>query len=88
MKTLQQGQSELKKTNMGANITIGEDGIKSQEMMEFRPGVADEGTKGKPADEFEQGTVYPDAEGKMKDLEEGEIDIEEILEFIKNEKAN
>ena len=82
------GTIRVEKTNMGANITIGEDGIKSQEMMEFRPGVADEGTKGKPADEFEQGTVYPDAEGKMKDLEEGEIDIEEILEFIKNEKAN
>ena len=25
---------------------------------------------------------------KLKDLEEGEIDIEEILEFIKNEKIN
>ena len=39
-------------------------------------------------DEFDQATVYPDAEGKLKDLEEGEIDIEEILEFIKNEKIN
>ena len=82
------GAIRVEKTNMGANITLGEDGIKSQEMMEFKPGRADETTKGTPADEFEQATVYPDAEGKMKDLEEGEIDIEEILEFIKNEKTN
>ena len=82
------GAIRVEKTNMGANITLGEDGIKSQEMMEFKPGRGDETTQGKPADEFEQATVYPDAEGKMKDLEEGEIDIEEILEFIKNEKTN
>ena len=84
------GTIRVEKTNTGIIRTADdvEEGIASQEMMEFRPGIADEGTKGKPADEFEQGTVYPDAEGKMKDLEEGEIDIEEILEFIKNEKAN
>ena len=57
-------------------------------MLEYKPVRGDETTKGTPADEFDQATVYPDAEGKLKDLEEGEIDIEEILEFIKNEKIN
>ena len=82
------GEIRVEKTNMGANITVGEDGIKSQEIMEFKPGRGDESTQGTPADEFDQGTVYPDSEGKLKDLEEGEIDIEELLEFIENEKVN
>ena len=82
------GDIRVEKTNMGANIAMGEDGIKSREMLEYKPGRGDESTKGTPADEFDQATVYPDAEGKLKDLEEGEIDIEEILEFIKNEKIN
>ena len=82
------GAIRVEKTNTGPNLTIGEDGIKSREMLEYKPGRGDETTKGTPADEFDQATVYPDAEGKLKDLEEGEIDIEEILEFIKNEKIN
>ena len=82
------GEIRVEKTNMGANITVGEDGIKSREMLEYKPGRGDESTTGTPPDEFDQATVYPDAEGKLKDLEEGEIDIEEILEFIKNEKIN
>jgi len=82
------GDIRVEKTNMGANLAAGEDGIRSREMLEYKPGRGDEATQGKPADEFDQATVYPDAEGKLKDLEEGEIDIEEILEFIKNEKVN
>ena len=82
------GEIRVEKTNMGANLAAGEDGIRSREMLEYKPGRGDEATQGKPADEFDQATVYPDAEGKLKDLEEGEIDIEEILEFIKNEKVN
>ena len=85
---LSTGTIRVEKTNTGANLTMGEDGIRSREMLEYNPGRGDETTKGTPADEFDQATVYPDAEGKLKDLEEGEIDIEEILEFIKNEKTN
>jgi len=59
--------------------------------LEYKPGKADENTKTKPADEYEEVTetnsrIYKD-EFNDPDYEEG-INIEEILEFIKNEKIN
>jgi len=67
------------------------DMVTNREILEYKPGRADESIKGKPADEYEEVTetnsrIYKD-EFNEPDYEEG-INIEEILEFIKNEKAN
>ena len=67
------------------------DMVTNREILEYKPGRADESTKDKPADEYEEVTetnsrIYKD-EFNEPDYEEG-INIEEILEFIKNEKAN
>ena len=56
-----------------------------EEVMALRKGQADEMTKGaKPPDEYEELTVRPDPDGKMKDVEDGiEPDsIQEIVEEV------
>jgi len=56
-----------------------------EEVMSLRKGQADEMTKGtKPPDEYEELTVRPDPDGKMKDIEDGiEPDsIQEIVEEV------
>tara|TARA_B100000519_G_C14221050_1_gene427559 strand:- start:455 stop:1666 length:1212 start_codon:yes stop_codon:yes gene_type:complete len=54
-----------------------------EEVMSLRKGQADEMTKGKtPPDEYEELTVRPDGEGKMKDVEDG-IEPESIQEIVK-----
>ena len=54
-----------------------------EEVLSFRKGQADETTKGKtPPDEYEELTIRPDGEGKMKDVEQG-IEPEGIEEIIK-----
>ena len=53
-----------------------------EEVMLLRRGQADETTKGRtPPDEYEELTVRPDMEGKMKDVEDG-IEPEGIQEII------
>jgi len=53
-----------------------------EEIMTFRKGQADEITKGKkPPDEYEEFTVKPDMDGKMKDVEDG-IEPEGIQEIV------
>jgi len=53
-----------------------------EEVMSLRKGQADEMTKGKtPPDEYEELTVRPDGEGKMKDVEDG-IEPEGIKEIL------
>jgi hypothetical protein len=53
-----------------------------EEIMSLRKGQADEMTKGKtPPDEYEELTVRPDGEGKMKDVEDG-IEPESIQEIV------
>jgi hypothetical protein len=53
-----------------------------EEVLSFRKGQADETTKGKtPPDEYEEYTVKPDGDGKMKDVEDG-IEPDGIKEFI------
>ena len=44
--------------------------------------MADETTKGKPPDEYEEYTVRPDADGKLRDSEDGLDSIEGILEEV------
>ena len=57
-----------------------------EENLEFTKGRGDESTQGTPPDTFESGAIYPDMDGKMKEVED--LDVEELLEFIKNEKIN
>ena len=53
-----------------------------EEVMVLRKGQADETTKGKtPPDEYEELTVRPDPEGKMKDIEDG-IEPESVKEIM------
>jgi hypothetical protein len=53
-----------------------------EEVMTLRKGQADEMTKGKtPPDEYEELTVRPDPDGKMKDVEDG-IEPESIQEIV------
>ena len=53
-----------------------------EEVMVLRKGQADEMTKGtKPPDEYEELTVRPDPDGKMKDVEDG-IEPESVKEIM------
>ena len=53
-----------------------------EEVMVLRKGQADETTKGRtPPDEYEEVTVRPDGDGKMKDVEDG-IEPESIQEIV------
>ena len=53
-----------------------------EEVMALRKGQADEMTKGKtPPDEYEELTIRPEPEGKMKDVEDG-IEPESIQEIV------
>ena len=53
-----------------------------EEVMVLRKGQADETTKGKiPPDEYEELTIRPDGDGKMKDVDSG-IEPEGIKEII------
>jgi hypothetical protein len=56
-----------------------------EEVMVLRKGQPDEMTKGKtPPDEYEELTVRPDPEGKMKDVEDGiePSSVKEIMEEV------
>ncbi len=53
-----------------------------EEVMSLRKGQADEMTQGRtPPDEYEELTVRPDMDGKMKDVEDG-IEPESIQEIV------
>jgi hypothetical protein len=75
------GDIVIKKRNEGSFYD--QDGIVSDEYIIYKPGMADETTKGrKPPPEYEEYTVRPDAEGKLKDSEGGLDSIDEILEEV------
>ena len=86
------GEIRIEKTNTGA-FKSGDDleeGIASQDVLEYKPARADvdpdEKTIIREAEEYTEGSLFPDLDGKLKEVED--LDIEELLEFIKNEKAN
>jgi len=59
-----------------------------EEVMVLRKGQADETTKGKtPPDEYEELTIRPDGDGKMKDVDSGiePEGIKEIMEEVSGE---
>jgi len=75
------GDIVIKKRNEGSFYD--QDGIVSDEYIVYKPGMADETTKGrKPPPEYEEYTVRPDAEGKLRDSEGGLDSIDEILEEV------
>jgi hypothetical protein len=62
------------------------------QVLEYKPGQADETTKGKPADDYEEVTEVKygdptDMDRPIQEIEDG-VDLDAILEFIKNEKIN
>ena len=68
---LDTGQIQVSKKKLGYDERFNE-GIVSEEYMSFKPGQADETTRGKKvADEYEENTGYVDKDGKLKDVEEG-----------------
>jgi len=74
------GEIVIKKRTEGSFYD--QDGIISDEYIIYKPGMADETTKGKPPPEYEEFTVRPDGEGKLRDSEDGLDSIDEILEEV------
>jgi len=74
------GEIVIRKRNEGSFYD--QDGIISDEYIVYKPGRADETTKTTPPDEYDEYTVRPDSEGKLKDSEDGLDSIEEILEEV------
>ena len=75
------GNIVIKKRNEGSFYD--QDGIISDEYIVYKPGQADELTKGKkPPPEYDEYTVRPDGDGKLRDSEDGLDSIDEILEEV------
>ena len=74
------GEIVIKKRNEGSFYD--QDGIISDEYIIYKPGQADELTKSKPPPEYDEYTVRPDADGKLRDSEDGLDSINEILEEV------
>jgi hypothetical protein len=75
------GDIVIKKRNEGSFYD--QDGIISDEYIVYKPGQADELTKGKkPPPEYDEYTVRPDSDGKLRDSEDGLDSIDEILEEV------
>jgi hypothetical protein len=75
------GDITVKKTKEGVVGDV--EGTMSEEYLVLKKGQADETTKGRvPPDEYEELTIKPDAEGKMKDVEGGLDSMDEIIEEV------
>jgi len=72
------GNIVIRKRNEG--VFYDQDGIISDEYMTYKPGMADETTKVRPIDEYDEYTVRPDGDGKLTDSEDGLDNLDEILE--------
>ena len=84
---LDTGKIDIKKTREAMIPGSDEAGIAEEVYMIYKPGMADETTKGKKVvDEYEEFTARPDIDGKMKDVDEGVPDevIEEGTVFEDN----
>ena len=86
---LDTGKIDIKKTKEAMIPGGDEAGIAEEVYMTYKPGMADETTKGKKViDEYEEFTARPDEDGKMKDVDGGVPDevIEEGTIFEDNIK--
>ncbi len=72
------GNIVIRKRNEG--VFYDQDGIISDEYMTYKPGMADETTKVRPIDEYDEYTVRPDGDGKLSDSEDGLDNLKEIME--------
>ena len=86
------GELRIEKTKTGA-FRSGDDleeGIASQDVLEYKPAKQDMDPESKTLlkdpEEYNEGSIFPDSEGKMREVED--LDIEEIFKFIENEKVN
>ena len=69
---LDTGAIDIKKTREAMIPGGDEAGVAEEVVMTYKPGMADETTKGrKVVDEYDEFTAKPDMDGKMKDVEEG-----------------
>jgi hypothetical protein len=69
---LDTGKIDIKKTKEAMIPGGDEAGVSEEVYMTYKPGMADETTKGKRVvDEYEEFTARPDIDGKMKDVEDG-----------------
>ena len=76
---LDTGKIDIKKTKEAMIPGGDEAGVSEEVYMTYKPGMADETTKGeKVVDEYEEFTARPDIDGKMKDVEDGVPD--EVIE--------
>ena len=85
------GDIQIKKTREAMIPGGDEAGIAEESIMVYRPGRADELTKGKtPPDEYDEFTARPDMDGKMKDVDEGlsENVEKEIIEEVSEGGGN
>ena len=73
---------DLTTGNIRITKKIGDEtGYKEEEMV-YTKGIGDESTKGTPADEYEEFTVRPDEDGKLKDIDNGLEEIDELIDEI------
>ena len=85
------GDIQIKKTREAMIPGGDEAGIAEESVMVYRPGRADELTKGKtPPDEYDEYTARPDMDGKMKDVDDGlsENVEKEIMEEVSEGGGN
>ena len=85
------GDIQIKKTREAMIPGGDEAGIAEESIMVYRPGRADELTKGKtPPDEYDEYTARPDMDGKMKDVDDGlsENVEKEIMEEVSEGGGN
>jgi len=76
---LDTGAIDIKKTKEAMIPGGDEAGVAEEVIMTYKPGMADETTKGKKVvDEYDEYTARPDIDGKMKDVEDGVPD--EVIE--------
>jgi len=69
---LDTGAIDIKKTKEAMIPGGDEAGVSEEVIMTYKPGMADETTKGKRVvDEYDEYTARPDMDGKMKDVEDG-----------------
>ena len=84
------GDIQIKKTREAMIPGGDEAGIAEESIMVYRPGRADELTKGKtPPDEYDEYTARPDMDGKMKDVDDGlsENVEKEIIDEVSEKMA-
>ena len=74
------GDMQIKKTTEGSYYD--QDGIMSEEYMSYSKGQSDEINKTRTADEYEEITILPDNEGKLKEVEDGLDSMDEIIKEI------